>query len=241
MRKLLFILFIISTTTIYGQSEKIIVQNLNGTSFDANNLIEGDEDQPVLFITWARKWCWPCVKMLNELNESFPELQEKYNLKVIALNLDSEYTRKEIKQFVYESDWEFDVYMDVNQTYMESTNTTSAPVSAIVINGEILSSYAGFIDGIAKPETTAKYFIDILNDLNSHVMYYDSDWKNTTREFATYVRYRDKLNGIYEVTDRWLTGEIQMKGAYTDFHCENKTGEFKYYNKDGTLSSTQNF
>ena len=241
MKKLLFILFIISASINYAQTNEIMVQNLNGTSFDLNELIEGQEDQPVIFVTWAKKWCWPCVKMLNRLNGSFSELQENYNLKVIALNLDSEYTRQEIKQFAYENNWDFDIYMDSDKNYMDATNTTSAPSTMLLLNDEVITVYVGFKDGISNPETTADYFIEILNDLNSNIMYFDIDWKNTTKKNASFVRYRDKIDGKYEVTDRWITGEIQMKGTYTDFYCKNRTGEFKYYNKDGTLSSVETF
>lgn len=241
MKKLLLILLLISLNKITAQDGELIVKNLNGTSFDLNKLVEGEENQPIIFFTWAKKWCWPCVKALDEFNNDFSDLQEKYDLKLVALNLDSEYTRQEIKDFVHERGWNFDVYVDQEGNYMEATSTTSAPVTFLIFNDEIISSRSGFIDGVAEPESTADHFIEIVDDLFSNILYYDEDWNNTTKEFATYIRYRDKIGDVYEVTDRWITGEIQMKGAYTDFHCTNETGEFKWFEKDGTLSSTNTY
>lgn len=242
MKKLLLTLIIstISTSWIISQNE-IYVQNLNGTTFEANKLIEGQQDQPVIFITWAKKWCWPCVEMLDKYNDEFIELQKKYNLKIVALNLDSEYDRFEIKKFVNERGWNFDVYVDSNQEYMTKTETTNAPITMFFSNNNSVKSFSGFTDGISNPKATADYFISLLNDLYSNILYYDEDWENTDKESAAYIRYRDKIDGKYVVTDRWITGEIQMKGTYSDFHCNEKVGEFKWYDKDGTLNNTENF
>lgn len=242
MKKLLLTLTItlISNTWVFSQDE-IYVQNLNGTTFEINKLVEAEKDQPVIFITWAKKWCWPCVKMLDKFNNEFIELQKKHNLKIVALNLDSEYDRFEIKKFVNERNWNFDVYMDVNKEYMTKTKTTSAPLTILLSDNNTIKSLSGFTDGISNPETTADYFIEILSGLYNNILYFDADWKNTDKKSAVYIRYRDKINGKYEVTDRWITGEIQMRGAYKDFQCKEKTGEFIWYNKDGTVSSTETF
>ena len=242
MKKLLLTIAItfISTTWVFSQDE-IYVQNLNGTTFEINKLIEAEKDQPVIFITWAKKWCWPCVKMLDKFNDEFIKLQKKHNLKIVALNLDSEYDRFEIKKFVNERNWNFDVYMDVNKEYITKTETTSAPLTILLNNNNTIQSLSGFTDGISTPETTADYFIEILSGLYSNIIYFDEDWKNTDKKSAVYIRYRDKINGKYNVTDRWITGEIQMQGTYKDFQCKEKIGEFKWYNKDGTLNSSETF
>jgi peroxiredoxin len=238
MKKLSILLLFLSINTIVAQDSELMVQNLNGTSFDLNKLVEGEENQPVIFFTWAQDWCWPCVKALDVFNDEFTTLQEQYKLKLVALNLDSEYSRQEIKKFINDRGWDFDVYVDPNRNYMTATNTTSAPVTFFIFNNEVVTSLSGFVDGVAEPESTADYFIQIIKDYYSNILYFDEDWKNTTKEYATYVRYRDKIGGKYEVTDRWITGEIQMRGAYTDFHCTKQIGEFKWYNKDGSISST---
>jgi peroxiredoxin len=238
---LTFILIFTIIIATFSQENEIYVKNLNGSSFEINQLVDGQKNQPVIFFTWAKEWCWPCVKALDQLNNDFIELQENYDLKVIALNLDSNYTRQEIKDFVNDRGWNFDVYVDSEKNYMTSTNTKTAPVVLLAVNNKVISKKAGFIDGISNPETTSDYFIEIVNDLHSNVMYYDENWNNTTRKYATYIRYRNKIDEKYEVTDRWITGEIQMRGNYSDFWCNNKTGEFKYYNKDGTLSSSETF
>src|SRR5690606_12593662 len=35
--------------------------------------------------------------------------------------------------------------------------------------------------------------------------------------------------------DRWKTGELQMKGYYTDKYLKERTGTFIWYNKNGTI------
>jgi peroxiredoxin len=236
MKKLLlFTIFLVSLNSINAQ---LMIQDSYGDYYDIDEIIKGDKDQPVIFMTWARSWCWPCVKALDEFNKDYSKLHQKYDLKLIALNLDSEYTPEEIGDFAYDRDWDFDVFIDNEQKFLEMTEMTSAPITFLILNGELITSYNGFIDGVAEPESTADYFIEILNDLYSNIIYYDEDWDNTTKENATYMRYRDKIGDVYEVTDRWITGEIQMRGTYTDFHCTDEIGEFKWYEKDGSLSDT---
>jgi thiol-disulfide isomerase/thioredoxin len=242
MKNILYILlftFLTQTTSSFAQETKI--QTLSGEEFNFNDILSGENDQVVIVFTWAAKWCWPCVKALNEYNKSHEDLVNKYNIKFSALNLDRSYTNSEIKNFVNDSEWKFDVYTDPEGNYLKAMESSSAPEYFLLINGKVQLLKSGFLDGTSNPETTAAFIVELINDIYSNKIYFDEDWNFTTKKYASFVRYRDKVGDTYEVTDRWLTGEKQMSGTYSDFWCTKKIGKFTWYDKDGTISSSKDY
>jgi len=241
MKKALSLLFVLLIQINQLNAQDVSVQTLYGETKDFDDLLSGEKDQVVVLFTWAAKWCWPCVKTLNEYNKSHEDLVSKYNIKFSALNLDTEYTNSEIKKFTNESDWKFDVYTDPNGNFLKIMESSAAPDYFILINGKVKLIKSGFLDGTGNPETTADFIVEVINDIYSNRIYFDEDWNFTTKKYASFVRYRDKVGDTYEVTDRWLTGEKQMSGTYSDFWCAKEIGKFTWYDKDGTISSTKNY
>lgn len=67
-------------------------------------------------------------------------------------------------------------------------------------------------------------------------MYFNRSWKQTTRDSAYY--YRQVFAGMgkkvqFIVKDYYLSGKLQMEGAYKSIHPDMKEGHFVYYYENG--------
>lgn len=72
-------------------------------------------------------------------------------------------------------------------------------------------------------------------------IYYDKQWKKTSKDSGVYYRETRKTKNIYEVKDRYINGKVQMEGTYTSIQPEVKEGLFRYYNETGKLVSEENY
>jgi protein TonB len=71
--------------------------------------------------------------------------------------------------------------------------------------------------------------------------YYDAAWKETSADKASYYRKKFKTAAGWGVLDYYASGQVQMKGGYSNDSCSVKSGEFAYYNRNGTLSRTVSY
>src|SRR5690606_31182449 len=82
--------------------------------------------------------------------------------------------------------------------------------------------------------TVNNLILSILN-INAKLIFFDANWNFTNNTDFEYFRTVDKENNLFYVQDRWKTGELQMKGYYTDKYLKERTGTFIWYNKNGTI------
>jgi antitoxin component YwqK of YwqJK toxin-antitoxin module len=73
-------------------------------------------------------------------------------------------------------------------------------------------------------------------------IYYDADWKNTTKENAVYYRksYRE-AKGIWPINDYYISGEKQFKGQAIDSIATILEGDATWYFKTGKVQSKLRF
>jgi len=67
---------------------------------------------------------------------------------------------------------------------------------------------------------------------------YDGNW-NALNDYLYAEYYREAIkqgDGSYIATDYYITGEKQMVGKYTNASMTVRTGDFKYFHKNGELS-----
>lgn len=241
-KAILVYLFITISLSYLSQSsliDDIEIQTLNGVSLPLKDVLKGKKDKPVILYTWSKKWCAPCVSTLDYFQKNYyKELKENSGLTFIALNLDGEdkVEEDEIKEFVIEKGWLFDVYQDPKGNYMNALNITSAPKIYLFVNNTLISSKSGFID-MKSSYKNARYLFELVESIGKRKIYFDKDWNFCNESDATFVRYVDKIADGYEVHDRWVTGELQMKGVYKDKYLAEKNGEFIYYHKNGNKES----
>src|SRR5688500_4466405 len=70
-------------------------------------------------------------------------------------------------------------------------------------------------------------------------IWFDRAWKPTNdsqlRHFFRTVK--SAPNAIYEVTDHYANGTVQMHGFYSSIKPEIKSGEFTYFTEKGVLQN----
>lgn len=93
---------------------------------------------------------------------------------------------------------------------------------------------------------------DQVSNLNSQIkqkiitananLYFDKTWFPVAKDNAVYYRNIQKKSAtVYEVSDHFLNGKLQMKGTFTRVYPELKNGSFFYYTKEGTLDAESNY
>jgi|GEM_PF-7067011 len=71
-------------------------------------------------------------------------------------------------------------------------------------------------------------------------LYYNSQWKQTDKQNASYYRQYVRQDGAYLVDDHYKNGTLQMTGAYTWLDTPDekyRNGDFVYYYPDGLKES----
>lgn len=72
-------------------------------------------------------------------------------------------------------------------------------------------------------------------------IFYDDKWKVTTQEDAAYYRKCWKAGSLWMVRDYFITGELQMNGAYSDDSMDVREGHIDYYHKNGRISKSADY
>lgn len=70
-------------------------------------------------------------------------------------------------------------------------------------------------------------------------IYYNANWKKSSRENASYYRILVKDSSRYKVEDYFISGNIQMRGYLTSLDPDIKEGNIKYYLPDGSLEKEE--
>jgi len=246
--RLSLIIMLCFYSILYSQEEfkEIEIQTINYLETKLTNVLKNEKDKPVILFSWSNKFCGPCIKIIDDFNENFYEKHKlSNNLKFIALNIDSETDVKndEIKKKVIEKSWLVDVYIDPNGNYKKYTGFSDVPQIFLIINNKIIFYKNGgaYYGNGRWSEETADYINYLLESLDKRKVYFDEKWDYCNEDIAAYVRTIDKLDTEYEVQDRWISGELQMKGLYSDKFLTEKNGTFTYFHKNGKKSNQTNY
>ncbi len=80
------------------------------------------------------------------------------------------------------------------------------------------------------------------NALSQDKIYFDKNWKTTTKKNATYYRIIVKENdSLYAVKDYYINGVLQMQGHITSLKKDIFQGEVNWYDKNGKKTITRNY
>lgn len=80
-----------------------------------------------------------------------------------------------------------------------------------------------------------------LGQINQDTVYFDKRWKNCIKEEAKYFRIIIRNDSIYNVSDYYLNGTLQMKGAYSSMNPEIKDGLFTWVRKNGLTYKSETY
>ena len=75
-----------------------------------------------------------------------------------------------------------------------------------------------------------------LSAIAQDTTYFNSSWQETTAKKATYYRTKLKTDSGWQITDHFGSGNVQMKGFYTDDSLHIAQGDFAWYNDRGVPS-----
>lgn len=263
MKNFPLILLLFTHLTIFSQAK---VKNLQGQTVDiVDHLEKLPSDKPILLITWSNDYCPPCEKILDALQKEYNVLKKDFDVKIIAINIDfhedfvKHYAETHqnsfgtyanlttfVKKYTTKKGWSFDHFVDDESNFYNMIQAEGAPTAFVFYDKETFYRRDGFVvpealkgKNLNSPEiiqATVNEYKDVLASFTSLEKYYNPDWKYSTKEDAVYKRSIFKIGEFYEITDSWITGEIQMRGLSLDIAGNKKNGLFKFYFKNGKLA-----
>lgn len=71
--------------------------------------------------------------------------------------------------------------------------------------------------------------------------YFNSIWKETSKDKASYYRTKTKTETGWHATDHFISGKVQMTGNYADDSCHVSQGEFVWYDDNGVANHRCNY
>ena len=123
----------------------ITIKTLDGQSINTSEL--QNEGNPMIISFWAT-WCKPCLKELNAIKDVYEDWQEETNVKLIAISIDDARAAARVKPLVAGSNWDYDVYLDVNRDFARAMGVVNVPhVFIIDGNRTIVWQSTSYVDG----------------------------------------------------------------------------------------------
>ncbi|MCB0628135.1 MAG: TlpA disulfide reductase family protein [Saprospiraceae bacterium] len=115
-------------------------QDVNLTSYTGNGKV-------IIISMWAT-WCAPCKKELDALADLYDSWQDKYQIELLAVTIDTQRQFAKVKPMVESKGWPFTILSDANNQLMERMGVLSIPHTFVVSNtGEIVYSHIGYAPG----------------------------------------------------------------------------------------------
>ncbi|MCT4615493.1 MAG: TlpA family protein disulfide reductase [Marinifilaceae bacterium] len=144
---LLALILIICNIQIFAQKKlpELNLLDLKNSKHEIKKIVQNDG--PVAISFWAT-WCKPCLNELNAINENIEEMREDFNFKMIAVSIDDSRSINKIKSTIRTYDWDFDVYIDINQKLKRALAINSIPHLILLNNkGEIIWEHSSYSPG----------------------------------------------------------------------------------------------
>ena len=147
MKSLCTLLFVFSLSVMYAQQTlpSVSVKKLDGQSVDVTNVAS---DSKLRIISFWATWCSPCKKELDAVADLYPEWQEKYNVELLAVSIDTRRAQAKIGPMVESKGWEYTVLVDANQDLKNALNVQAVPHTFIIDeNNNVVYSHPGYVPG----------------------------------------------------------------------------------------------
>jgi cytochrome c biogenesis protein CcmG, thiol:disulfide interchange protein DsbE len=147
-----FILLGLVLITFFGFSQSgnskfpsVDVKTLNNQNFNTKDF--DNNGQPIIISFWAT-WCTPCKKELNTIAEVYDEWQEETGVKLIAISIDDARNMPKVAPTVKGLNWEYEVYLDINQDLKRAMNVNSVPHTFLLDgNKEVVWQHNSYSEG----------------------------------------------------------------------------------------------
>ena len=142
----------------------VILKDINKKKI---KLLDTCKDNYVLFNFWNMA-CEPCKKEMKFLNE-FHKKYNKFNFKVVSINMDSPRSMSKVKKYVKSSKYEFEVLQDPRMSLFKKMGGSIMPFVVITDNeGKVVNKHIGYNLGDEKSlekeiQTLISYQKDSIN------------------------------------------------------------------------------
>lgn len=146
MRKLVFLLFILTVTAMSAQSEfpSVNITTLEGQTINTNQL---SKDNKVTIVSLWATWCVPCLKELDAISEVYPDWQEETGVELVAISVDDSRTINRVRPMVNGKDWEYEIFLDTNNDLRRALGASTVPLTLLIKDNKIVHRHSGYTPG----------------------------------------------------------------------------------------------
>ena len=106
-----------------------------------------NDGKPIIVSFWSTT-CKPCIRELNTIKEVYGDWQSETGVKLVAISVDDSRNAPRVKPFVDGNEWEYEIYIDINQDLKREMNVVNVPHTFIINGkGEIVWQHTSFVEG----------------------------------------------------------------------------------------------
>ncbi len=126
------------------QLPKVMLKDMNGKTI---NTAEMGFNGPIVISFWAT-WCAPCKRELNTIQDLYPDWQEETGVTLVAVSIDDEKTKAQVRVYVDGKAWEYVVLLDPNGDFKRAMGVNNVPHTFLVdTEGNIVYSHNNYAPG----------------------------------------------------------------------------------------------
>ena len=137
--KVLFFIFILisfhgvsqNTDSLNFKLPAIPLKTLKGTNFNSSDI--SNNGKPYIIIFW-KSCCSPNLKMLDEINDVYPDWQIETGVVLYAVSIDDSKNSNRIAPLVNGKGWTFEFLLDINSDFKRAMNVVATP-HVFIFNG----------------------------------------------------------------------------------------------------------
>ncbi len=148
MRLYIFLAFTLFAFSSFAQKS---VPDIDFKSLDGKtvNLTDYAENGKITIISFWATWCSPCKKELDAIADLYPDWQEKYDVELLAITIDTPRAlASKVPGIVATKGWDYEVLSDSKLELQKALDFQTVPQTFVLDkNGKIVYDHSGYTPG----------------------------------------------------------------------------------------------